>query len=366
MKHLLSALTILALATTLQFACDGEKEPYTPKDTTVPADTQGGDAVLPMDATDLSSIADTVTTDTDEPDTVTPDIVVPPEDVPLEDVSETDVPAPTCPAEMPGADDACVDGTVCAYGQECCCGECFDSLVCNCSDGQFACYNTDACYGGNWCGQPPCCNPAQGMDLCADWQDGSSCQKLPGADYGKCLMPVKAPSCWTHADCADGETCQGAAVCPCDADCDMEDTPGTCVNTELPQGCCFDDGDCDLDADAAFVCSWNDMSGDWGRCLWLPDDGSCWDDGDCAPGEVCNGAQYCPCDALCGMADMPGKCMDPNQAGDVGDPCGQDGGPCKTGLVCCYPCGIPDCIFECAEPCDASEPWCEGGCPLYA
>ncbi len=108
------------------------------------------------------------------------------------------------------------------------------------------------------------------------------------------------------------------------------------------------------------------MSGEWGRCMWLLEPGQCWDDSDCSGGTVCNGAFYCPCDALCGAPDVPGKCMDPQQAGDIGDPCGQNGGECKESLVCCYPCGIPGCIFECSEPCDATEPWCEGGCPLYA
>jgi len=50
--------------------------------------------------------------------------------------------------------------------------------------------------------------------------------------------------------------------------------------------------------------------------------------------------------------------------GDVGDPCGADGGPCKPELACCYPCGIPDCTWVCAVPCDPTEPWCAGGCPM--
>lgn len=134
----------------------------------------------------------------------------------------------------------------------------------------------------------------------------------------------------------------------------------------LPEGCCYSDEDCDTGTDAAFVCGWNDMSGEWGRCMWLVPEGNCWDDSDCADDEVCNGAFYCPCDALCGAPDVPGTCMAPDEEGDVGDPCGQNGGDCKEGLECCYPCGIPGCIFQCTEPCDPTEPWCEGGCPLYA
>lgn len=37
--------------------------------------------------------------------------------------------------------------------------------------------------------------------------------------------------------------------------------------------------------------------------------------------------------------------------------------PCGPGLVCCYPCGIPDCVDRCVTPC-APGPGCqESGCP---
>ena len=37
--------------------------------------------------------------------------------------------------------------------------------------------------------------------------------------------------------------------------------------------------------------------------------------------------------------------------------------PCATGLVCCYPCGIPDCNDVCMTPC-TDGPGCVDGCPL--
>jgi hypothetical protein len=38
--------------------------------------------------------------------------------------------------------------------------------------------------------------------------------------------------------------------------------------------------------------------------------------------------------------------------------------PCGTGLVCCYPCGIPDCVDRCTTPCSPPGPGCqENGCP---
>jgi hypothetical protein len=37
--------------------------------------------------------------------------------------------------------------------------------------------------------------------------------------------------------------------------------------------------------------------------------------------------------------------------------------PCEPGLVCCYPCGIPDCADRCTQPCTPG-PGCQaGGCP---
>lgn len=52
------------------------------------------------------------------------------------------------------------------------------------------------------------------------------------------------------------------------------------------------------------------------------------------------------------------------ELGGVGDLCGQSGGDCQPDLVCCYPCGIPDCEWQCAVPCDEAEQWCSDGCAM--
>ncbi len=46
--------------------------------------------------------------------------------------------------------------------------------------------------------------------------------------------------------------------------------------------------------------------------------------------------------------------------------CGQSaaGAMCGNGLVCCYPCGIPDCDWKCTTPCDPNTPACINGCML--
>ena len=137
----------------------------------------------------------------------------------------------------------------------------------------------------------------------------------------------------------------------------------------IPEACCLSDEDCEDIGDGGWTCAWGQMQAanpDWGRCMgplgWQ--EGGCWDDGDCTDDQVCMGAAYCPCDLGCGMADFPGQCQDPDELGDIGDLCGQSGGDCKPDLVCCYPCGIPDCQWKCAEPCDEDEVWCAGGCPM--
>jgi hypothetical protein len=44
--------------------------------------------------------------------------------------------------------------------------------------------------------------------------------------------------CWTSGNCDTGYTCTGVNVCPCDADCDMEDSPGTCKKAGIPIAVC--------------------------------------------------------------------------------------------------------------------------------
>lgn len=50
-----------------------------------------------------------------------------------------------CPASIQPGASCSASGQVCKIGKECCCGECFDSLVCSCGGGTWNCYYTDAC-----------------------------------------------------------------------------------------------------------------------------------------------------------------------------------------------------------------------------
>lgn len=102
-------------------------------------------------------------------------------------------------------------------------------------------------------------------------------------------------------------------------------------------------------------------------------------DGDGYPADVdCNDEdptifpdqdEPCECDGIdqnCNgvIDDFPCDFPVCGEGGQVGDYCGDEYGECAEGLVCCYPCGIPDCGPNiCHEPC--YEDYCAGGCPLY-
>jgi hypothetical protein len=118
---------------------------------------------------------------------------------------------------------------------------------------------------------------------------------------GVCKPTPPYMQCWDDNDCPYG-MCQGAFVCPCTADCDGPDSLGWCAAPPPPPPdpyCCKTDWDC---GDYAYVPCVN------GVCM-MPVPGACWTSAECAAGEQCVGASVCPCGALCGIADTPGKCM---------------------------------------------------------
>lgn len=208
----------------------------------------------------------------------------------------------------------------------------------------------------------PCCAPGADQ-TCAMNEEGDICVGLDGMKYGKCKTPLPAPFCWSDDECNGGEICKGASICPCDADCDGDDIPGKCLPEDVALGCCLDEEDCDNGTDAAFSCAF--APGETvGVCLMLPGTGKCWDYSDCDVGQICKGASFCPCPNMCGMMEMAGDCV-ADAGADVGELCSNGNDDCKKDLVCCYPCGIEGCDWQCDYPCDDNEVWCAGGCPMY-
>ncbi len=161
------------------------------------------------------------------------------------------------------------------------------------------------------CGNPPACN-CNGNKCTAD----QVCLPEPNV----CVSPLKAGQCWADKDCAKGQACQGAFVCPCNGKCPMLTTPGSCggaapVCTCEGKGC--DPGQVCV-ADKKVCVDTNNLPA-----------GACWTDAQCPVGAKCEGANICPCGAACFAADKPGKCDAPPQ---VACKCG--GKPCGTGQVC--------------------------------
>ncbi|MBM4398219.1 MAG: hypothetical protein FJ087_21340 [Deltaproteobacteria bacterium] len=187
------------------------------------------------------------------------------------------------------------------------------------------------CHGAVGCGclvdcagmKPGECLPLPG-DCCkadGDCDPGYACARFPGSDTGVCEIAAPPGKCWDDADCESWQACDGEKVCPCNADCDEPDHMGSCQ--ALP-GCCFADAQC-----SGLVCGGATPGGAPGSCLPQPAAGRCWDGPDCAPGEVCEGAAICPCEAACDMEDTPGTCT---QAGC----CALDT-ECGEGMACVHP-----------------------------
>ena len=192
----------------------------------------------------------------------------------------------------------------------------------DCSDGRV-CQGEMICGCDVWCDapdEPGTCVTGGPYDCCLGPDDcaaGLVCAPLyAGAESGVCKPAAEAGSCWINADCATGELCVGAQVCPCNADCDMEDTPGTCQ--PVGGGCCTADADCGRDQ----ICA------PGGACERTPVFGECWTDDDCSFSQTCSGVVFCPCAAGCLVPSAPGRCAPLPSGCCYGD----DG--CDDGFVC--------------------------------
>jgi hypothetical protein len=179
---------------------------------------------------------------------------------------------PSCPPEPPVNGDWC-GGCSSAVGVSCGYDQCpAGSTVATC-DGQYWEVFVEPC-GSSCCTSDGGCG---GNQLCVS----SVCKEI-------------GSGCWRNDQCAAGELCVGASVCPCGSDCDGPDYMGTC----LPQGfgCCGIDYNCGSDQECVS-----------GVCKALPPVGSCWSTRNCG-GNACVGGQVCPCGAACLLPDQLGYC----------------------------------------------------------
>lgn len=180
-----------------------------------------------------------------------------------------DVQAPSCPAEAPIGVGVCGEPTTCEYGEECCCGQCYPSLVCSCGAAGWSCYATDACmiagcpcHGDADCSNSQSCAAPDDPGSCGNCQEPVStctqdvdCASTPGTvcDVPKdgCFCdpsPQCIPACSAVQGCAEGESCAAGhcvpTPCTTGADCPTfftceQDAAGQCARAT-----CSDDAAC--------------------------------------------------------------------------------------------------------------------------
>jgi len=125
----------------------------------------------------------------------------------------------------------------CDYGEECCCGSCSPSLVCDCSDtGEWTCYNTDACNIGS-CEGRACEN------------DGD-CQVFEGEVNAIACLDNVCTSVAGRCEANDREACDTSRSCTwyLAPSCPSDDVPSLERDTCLPNyQNCGTDSDCPTD-----------------------------------------------------------------------------------------------------------------------
>ncbi len=109
-----------------------------------------------------------------------------------------------------------------------------------CWDGND-CSPSQKCQGGQVCGCAMDCGVPDKLGQCAGSDSGccsgalvcpagQQCLPLSGIGWSTCVAKPAPGQCWKNADCPSGQSCHGAAFCPCNSDCDMPyQGPGICV-----------------------------------------------------------------------------------------------------------------------------------------
>lgn len=300
-------------------------------------------------------------------------------------------PACSCATAKCGAGSVCVPAAGgCKSNAELKAGQCWTEA--NCPTGQ-PCIGTQVCPCNADCGVPDKPGSCGVAPVCTCNGNKCAADQVCLPEPNVCVSPLKAGQCWADKDCAGGQSCQGAFVCPCNGKCPKLTAPGICsapspcncngntcaagqlclpdanVCTDpLKPGQCFADKDCPngLACQNAFVCPCNAKcakpttpgtcggAGPICTCegkacgagqLCVADKkvcvdtgnlpaGQCWTDAQC-PGGKCEGANICPCGAACFAADKPGTCDQPPQVA-----CKCTGKPCGADQVCAGATGI--------------------------
>jgi hypothetical protein len=202
MSALLQRNLVLFALTVLLAACEGATGTNVPL---TGGDVDTGQIGETSDDGAVDVLSDTV----QGTDTVTyPDLSdTGPVDVSV-DTQPYDAPPPdalACPAD-PFSEKCAIPGQKCEIGQECCCGQCYPSLVCTCgAAGQaWSCSNTDACMISS------CPDVIGEVDTAGDTGPDASVDSSPdGGQTVQCggenhFFPTFSDACTSDADCNIG------------------------------------------------------------------------------------------------------------------------------------------------------------------
>lgn len=196
--------------------------------------------------------------------------------------------------------------------------------TCNSKTGkcEFPVLLGSSCDDGNPCTAGDTCIDASGVGKC------SPGKSMPGCGQGGCSVGTSA-----DAPCPAGEFCKlpdgqcsGTGTCKappqvcmtvympvcgcngktygntCEANGSGQNwgAKGECAGGSTPDGsCCKADSECKSNACAGTIC----VNGDGLKS------GQCWTTSQCPAGTTCQGANVCPCGAMCFAADKPGTCQ---------------------------------------------------------
>jgi len=160
-----------------------------------------------------------------------------------------------CPDEEPPIGEACdpdINTELCGWGSECCCGECYNSIECTCSDdGTWACYATDACFiescAGRECDEPSDCEGGAFSLACVDGfcaREAVNCDGLEQdtcGDTDGCRWYYGGP-CSDGADgirldesaCLPDLPCESTSDCPEGTECTTYEVTPWCAVPEDP------------------------------------------------------------------------------------------------------------------------------------
>jgi hypothetical protein len=258
-----------------------------------------------------------------------------------------------CPPFVP-VGEPCGGDIECEYDIICCCGICYATTMCACSDGVLDCWKQDI--------EAPC--------ECED-----TVTPVPDADASAMdEVDVKQPECPLEKP-ADEAPCQGDLFCgygpggsplmssPDDCcgekyyphECSCDAGEWTCLHYDCfckPLPCCaLGSDDCDV---MGLVCALAGSQGG-GKCVPPVEYPVCWGDSGCGQGETCKEAYICPCDGNCPGGDVPGTC--------VPEGCCLDDQDCQAGFawkVCAQK--SPDEIGRCVPWPDKDRCWDSGDC----